>query len=114
MEKYDLHSEFDPDKHAKTYINYLEVLITEEGKVIYAVPSHQELAIKLACEKLDVTRAELGQMCPVEYYFDFLTWVLMLTGTIAVWNNFYVGTANESQIKTLQMLKDKQLYKGDL
>lgn len=110
--EYDLHSEFDADMHAKTFTNYLEVLINDTGKVLYAIPSHQELAIKLACDKYSVSRHELAEMCPKEYYFDFMEWVLEKTGSIAVWNNFYVGTANEKQLKTLRMLRDKHIYKG--
>lgn len=40
-EKYTLYSKFDIDKHAETFINYLEVIIDENGVVHYAVPSHQ-------------------------------------------------------------------------
>ena len=58
-EKYDVYSEFDLEKHKKTYVDYLEVMIGEGGDVHYAVPSHQEYAIWAACQKLGVTRYEL-------------------------------------------------------
>ena len=63
---YDLYSEFDIEQHKKKYINYLEVLIEENGHVIYAVPSHQELAIKMACNALNLTRKQLDELCPPE------------------------------------------------
>lgn len=56
---YTVYSDFDIDQHKKTFIHYLEVVIDENGKIMYAVPSHQEKIISLACEKLNVTREEL-------------------------------------------------------
>ena len=50
MEKYSVYSKFDVDKHKDTFDSYLEVMILEDGSIEYAVPSHQEKAIKLACE----------------------------------------------------------------
>lgn len=47
---YDLHSDFDIEQHKKIFIHYLEVVIDENGKIMYAVPSHQEKQITLACE----------------------------------------------------------------
>lgn len=70
---YNLYSEFDIEQHEKTFAHYLEVVIDENGRIMYAVPSHQEKQITLACEKLNVTREELNSMCPEEYYLDFMT-----------------------------------------
>ena len=70
--QYNLYSEFNPDKHKETYTHYLEIIIDADGKIMYAVPSHQEKMIALACEKLNVTRDELNAMCPKEYYGDLL------------------------------------------
>lgn len=112
MEKYDLHSEFNIEMHKKTFINYLEVLIEPDGHVLYAIPSHQELAIKLACKKNNWTRDELNKNCPPDYYFDFLPWILGLTECISVWNDFYQGTANDKQIAKLRELKNAGLYRG--
>lgn len=109
---YDLHSEFDIQKHKETFVNYLEVLIEPNGHVLYAVPSHQELAIKLACEAKGWTRTELNKACPQEYYFDFLVWVLSLTGCVSVWNEFYMGTPNNEQLEKLKEMKQEGIYKG--
>ncbi len=111
-DEYNLYSEFDADKHAEKYVHYLEALITADGKVMYAVPSHQELAIKLACEKYGISRDELSKRCPPEYYLDFTVWLLMQTGSIAVWTTFYIGNANKKQVETLKMLTAKGIYKG--
>ena len=114
MSEYGLHSEFDIDKHKDTFVNYLEVNIEPNGHVLYAIPSHQELAINMACKAKGWTREQLNDACPPEYYFDFIKWVLSLTGCIAVWNDFYIGEANEAQLNTLRELRDAGIYKGDI
>lgn len=48
---YDIYCAFDLEKHKQTYVQYLEVVILEDGTVEYAVPSHQEKLIALACMK---------------------------------------------------------------
>lgn len=112
---YDLYSNFDIEQHKKTFVHYLEVVIDENGKVMYAVPSHQEKIIALACEKLNATREELNSMCPQEYCFDFMTWLCKISGACAVWEKFIqADKMNEQQIKALQMLKDNGLYWGKL
>ena len=78
MADYDVYSEFDLQQHKEHFVNDLEVMIDSDGAVHYAVPSHQEYAIAEACRKLGVTRQELSDMTPKEYYFDWLTWLLLL------------------------------------
>lgn len=112
MGEYGVYSDFDIEKHKQTFVNYLEVLILEDGKVMYAVPSHQELAIKIACEKLGISREELMHRCPPDYYCDFLNWLLHITGAIAVWNRDFVGWPNPKQIAKLKILKLNGIYKG--
>lgn len=82
--EYSIYCDFDIEQHKKKYVNYLEVLIEEDERIVYAVPSHQEKAIELACQKFRVNRQELMAMCPKEYYFDFLNWLLMVSGAVAV------------------------------
>lgn len=103
---------FDIEVHKRTFINYLEVVITEDGTVMYAVPSHQEKLISLACEKLNVTRDELNDLCPQEYYFDFMTWLCKITGCISVWNSHRMGVANEKQLEIITQLYEENLYHG--
>lgn len=114
LSEYGLHSEFNVLKHKATFVNYLEVLIEPNGHVLYAVPSHQELAIALACKSKGWTREQLNNACPQEYYFDFLKWVLSLTGCVSVWNDFYIGTLNDAQRESLEEMKYAGIYRGDL
>ena len=110
---YGLHSEFDIEKHKATFVDYLEVVIDADGKVMYAVPSHQEKLIALACQKLGITRDELNAKCPREYYFDFLKWLCFTTGAMSVWNDFCeYGNPSVKQIGILRKLKMAGLYKG--
>lgn len=112
---YDIYCDFDIEKHKQTYIDYLEVLMLQDGKIVYAVPSHQEKAIALCCEKLNVSRKELDAMCPREYWCDYLTWLLNICGAVSVWNTQYA--AGESEINArqraaLRRLKLNGLYRG--
>lgn len=112
---YTVYSEFDLEQHKKTFIHYLEVVIDENGKIMYAVPSHQEKMISLSRDKLNVTREELNAMCPQEYYFDFMTWLCKISGACAVWEKFVqCDKLTEQQIRALQMLKENGLYLGEI
>lgn len=119
LEEYSVYSPFDIKKHQETFINYLEVLILEDGTVEYAVPSHQRKALDLACKKLNKTKQEIEDMCPREYYCDYLTWLLGITKSVSVWGNcaehFIVyKTINKKQVATLKKLKRHGLYKGKI
>ena len=109
-----LRKPFDIGTHKKTFIDYLEIVITEDGTVMYAVPSHQEKLIALACEKLQVTRDELNDLCPEEYYFDFMTWLCQVSGCVALWNDRMLGKANEQQARAVRELADNGLYYGNI
>ena len=111
---YDIYCTFNLEKHKQTYVQYLEVVITENGTVEYAVPSHQEKLIALACEKRDVSRDELNAMCPREYYFDFLTWLCIQADAVALWNDAccYGQSVNRKQVATIRKLKMAGVYSG--
>lgn len=112
---YTAYSDFNIEQHKKTFIHYLEVVIDENGKIMYAVPPHQEKLIAIACKKLSVTREELNSMCPQEYYFDFMDWLCKISGACAVWEKFIqCDKLTEQQIKALQMLKENGLYLGEI
>lgn len=113
-EKYDLHCEFNIEKHKENYTNYLEVVIDRTGYVHYAVPSHQEFLINEACQLYHLTRDELNRLCPEQYYGDFMVWLCRLTGCVSVWNDFYLGRPNDKQINTLYNLKENGLFLGRL
>lgn len=112
--EYGFHSEFDLEKHKIKFLGYLEVIIMEDGEIVYAIPSHQEKLISIACSKQNITREQLNDKCPREYYFDFMTWLCMETGCISVWNDFYYGDANPQQVESLIMLYKERVYLGPI
>ena len=107
---YDIYCAFDLEKHKQTYVQYLEVVILEDGTVEYAVPSHQEKLIALACQKKGVSRQELNDLCPRE------TWLCMQANAVAVWNNdCCCGRGiNRKQVATLRKLKMAGVYGGTI
>lgn len=112
---YSIYSDFDIEKHKANYVNYLEVLILSDGTIKYAVPSHQELAISLACKKLGVTRDELCKMTPIDFYCDWLKWLCSKAEVVSVWNDYIVyDSINKTQYNKLKLLKLNGLYKGIL
>lgn len=112
--EYNLYSKFDIEQHKKNYVHYLEVVVSPEGEVEYAVPSHQEKLIAIACKQKACSRQELYAICPKEYYFDFLIWLCKITGYISVWETFVVYTEDitTEQVITLRRLSEAGLYLG--
>ena len=114
-EPYDVYSKFDMEKHKKKFIHYLEVMISPNGEVNYAVPSHQEYAIKVACDVYGITRQELSDMTPREYYGDWMNWLLKQSGYMAVWEDGYIcPEPSKRQIAKLKSLKLNGLYRGPI
>lgn len=112
---YSMDSDFDIEQHKTTFTNYLEVIITRDGTVMYAVPSHQEKAMSLAVEELGKTAQEIADMCPKEYYFDYLNWLLSLTGSAAVWSTLIMAPSlTKAQVATLRRLKMAGLLKAPI
>ena len=108
-----LHSPFDINTHKDTFTNYLEVVILKDGTIQYAVPSHQEKLMKLACQALNLPRDVIEIMCPKEYYCDYMLWLSKLSGACAVWNNYTESYEyTEEQIQQLKLLKEEGLYHG--
>ena len=111
---YNIYSEFDIQKHKDTFIQYMECLIDENGTVHYAVPSHVEKACRMACEKLQVTRDEITALCPREFYYAWLEWLLMQTHSVAIWYDGLCGTPNQKQKAMLRKLKLAGIYRGPI
>ena len=109
MEKYGLHSKFDIDKHDATFINYLEIIVKPDGEIEYAVPSHQEKLISIACQMKNITRQELVDICPREYYFDTNRWLCILTGCISIHTEVFYPTPNitDKQKEIMTMLQQR-------
>lgn len=110
---YDLHSEFDIEKHKQTFINYLEVVIFPDGHIEYAVPSHQEKLIEVCQNILDISRDELAKRCPPEYYFDFIVWLCNVSHCVSVWDTYIVCSdtvpLTDKQRRTIQQLQEADL-----
>lgn len=119
-----LHSPFDMKTHKDNFINYLEVVILEDGTIEYAVPSHYKKLEKICCKKLGLKYDELYNESQglldhyesiyrsyINYWND---WLLGISGAIMVWNDRYVGIANEKQLQRLKELKDYGLYFGEM
>lgn len=110
--EYSIYSEFDIEKHKETFINYLEVIIHEDGTVHYGIPSHQEYLINLACRQLACSREQLDKLCPREWWGDFLRWLCGITNSVSVWNtHIEYYTLNDKQISTINKLKAAGLLK---
>ena len=111
--EYNVYSEFDLEKHKATYIDYLEIIVYQDGTVEYAVPSHQEKMIEAACQKLMVSRDELKEMCPREYYFDYLKWLSMVSGCMAVWTTqCFCAEPTKAQVATIRRMRMAGVYRG--
>ena len=112
-EQYSLYSEIDIEKHKKAYPGYLEVIIDEDGRIMYANPSHQHKLTQIACKKLGITRRELNDSCPPDYYADYTRWLCMVSGCVAVWRRvIQYGGVTQKQVAALRKLKMAGLYKG--
>lgn len=115
---YDVYSKFDMIKHKQKFVHYLEVIIFPDGHVEYANPSHQEKLIAICCEELRVSRDTLCDMCPKEYYCDFIVWLCNQCGCISVWTDFYQKSDQQpltaAQKQTLIELKENNIFEGDI
>lgn len=112
-----LYEPFNIEKHKATFVNYLEICISTDGIIQYAIPSHQEFLIKMAMKNNNWTRDELMDACPKEYYCDFLKWLIPQSGGwIPVWENFvlHYEPLTKSQINSLRKLKIHGLFNGKI
>lgn len=114
MDSYEvLNGPFDIETHKKTFINYLEVVISSEGVIEYAVPSHTQKLENILMKRLKVNRTALSYLCPKEYWCDYNNWLCMKTGYIMVWglpNSYIIGEPNDKQKEAINMLKKEELY----
>ena len=106
---------FDIERHKSApYHIALEVMISPEGDVAYALPSHQEFLIAKAMEINNWSRDELMEKCPPEYYADFMTWLIPRAGRyVPVWKCGVLRyPLTSKQISALKKLKLAGLYRG--
>lgn len=115
-----LHSPFDIETHKKTFVNYCEVIIDEEGVVHYAVPSHIEKLLSMYIDKRygpdsDVDRESVNKEIREalwKYGFDGIEYLTKFTGTISVWTFGFKGTPNQKQLNMLKTLRMSGVYLG--
>ena len=114
-----LRGPFDIKLHKLTFIDYLEVVISPDGIVEYAVPSHMEKLLKIFMEQEHITdRAEAFRIVE-ERDTDMdgpQIALTKLTGYISVWNEAYTCgmSPTKKQLAALRTLKLNGLYSGSL
>lgn len=110
-----LHSDFDMNIHKEVFTNYLEVVILKDGKIEYAIPSHNNKMAEIYMKQCGLNNIyEAMDRIPKEYHFDMIEWFNIQTGAISVWNNYFMGRANKKQLAVLRKLKMFGLYKGPI
>ena len=93
-----LHSPFDPGIHANVFGESLEVVITPDGVIHYAIPSYSEFVKWWAKEFLKITPKNLDE-----------------AGCIVVWANTKIGPVpNDEQKESLRLLQKNGLYLGEI
>lgn len=97
---------FSIEEHAKKYINYLEVIIEDDGTVHYAIPSHQRKLIQLYCDKNNLTEQELYDMIPITASPEH--WMCYHGNYIAVWYEGIICSSNitDAQLEVLSRMID--------
>ena len=98
---------FDWKTHNKNFIHYLEAIITKDGTVHYAVPSHQEKLVEIYCKERNINRDELLKLIPLTEAPD--SWIINELGVIEVWYDFVkqpIDITNE-QRDSLKLLRMK-------
>ena len=112
---YDMHSKFDINLHQKHFVNYLEVVILPNGDIEYAVPSHQQFLIKYGAQIHNLSIEEFENLCPVEYYCNYLYWLSIQTHCVIVWSQGYFGIdITDKQRKVLDQFVDLKLMKDTI
>lgn len=114
-----LHEPFDIKTHKLTFINYLEVVISPDGTVEYAVPSHLESLLKIFMEQENISDREEAAMIIEERDINMdgpLIALTKQTGYISVWSEAYTCGASptKKQLSVLRELKMNGLYHGTL
>lgn len=100
-----LHEPFDFAIHNKTFINYCEVVILDDGTIEYSIPSHMEKLLNITANKFGMTRQELDARLreECEWYFEICSYnsKCMLVSNKEC-RFFFEPTA--AQLKSLQQL----------
>ena len=111
-----LHGQFDPDVHAETFTDYLEIIIKPDGTIVYAVPSHVMALARIRAGHdvpLDGLFRELESIPSTESPLDYL---VERTGCTSLWtrNAVYPHSVTDAQRTAIIDLQRRGLYKGPL
>ena len=114
-----LQGPFDMKLHKQTFMHYLEVVISPDGKIEYAVPSHMEKLLRVFMEQENISDRQEAFRIIEERDTDMdgpLIALTKLTGYISVWCEAYTCGASptKNQLATLRELKLNGLYHGTL
>lgn len=81
------------------HINYCECVITKDGQIFDAIPSHIEKLIELSGK----SKQELSQLMPI--FCAPLEWLLGYTGCVSVWfDSFLFDSLSQAQLDVLGYL----------
>lgn len=108
---YDYNSKFDVEKHKETFVNYCEVIITPDGEIHYAQPSHNHFLERYGAERDGTDVDTFVNKCPAEWYFDYHHWLVIETKCVSCRTVGYVcvDEITEAQYRSLKMLIEEGL-----
>lgn len=114
-----LQGPFDMKLHKQTFIHYLEVVISHDGKIEYATPSHMEKLLRVFMEQENISDRQEAFRVIEERDTDMDGSLISLakqTGYISVWREAYTcgSSPTKKQIAALRKLKLNGLYFGTL
>lgn len=114
-----LHSPFDIETHKQTFVSYLEVVISPEGIVEYAVPSHTDKLIEILAkqkgiENFDEAKRYVFNTAMNNGYCSSIDFLTGVTGYISVWFKGYIAEdpPTKAQLNKLKELFDNGIYVG--
>lgn len=84
-----LKSKFNFEFHGKNFIQYCEVIITPNGEVRYAIPSHEQAILKYLSEKNNMSIKEIMKEYNTLPCCDIYDRLLEESGCILVWYDRY-------------------------
>ena len=102
-----LHGPFDLATHKATFTNYLEVVVTPDGTIIYAVPSHQRVLERIYQAAHGVAAEDA---VPRERWLDMLDWLMEETGCVCAYTAGVLGRPTTvEQEEAIAMLRREGL-----
>ena len=97
-----LNSPFSFDVHNETFVNYCEVVICEDGTIVYGTPSHTACLERMYRERFGSDPAE---DCPKEFYADYMGWLADKLNACIVYTDFHSKPRNRRQEIALRRLQ---------